>query len=120
MSDALSSGSPAKIGWAIAAQLSTEDVTLHGVTKSVSLTLSALHPLAKDAWQNQRMGFVGKTSVNRKAYGIDGIAFWNSEFDPGRRAIADQVDIDVTIEAELVNMDTRDFPKAQALIARDS
>jgi polyisoprenoid-binding protein YceI len=94
------------------------DLTMHGVTKPITLKLASIHPLTKDAWQNQRIGFVGKTSVNRKAFGIDGVAFWNNEFDPGRRAIADQVDIDVTIEAELVNMDTRDYPKAQALIAR--
>ncbi len=66
----------------------------------------------------QRMGFTGKLALNRKDYGIEGIAFWNNEFDPGRRAVADQVDIDFTVEAELVNMDTRDFPKAQALIKR--
>jgi polyisoprenoid-binding protein YceI len=94
------------------------DLSMHGVTKAVTLKLAAIHPLTKDAWQNQRLGFAGKTSVNRKAFGIDGVAFWNNEFDPGRRAIADQVDIDVTLEAELVNMDTRDYPKAQALIAR--
>jgi len=96
----------------------TGDLTMHGVTKPVSLKMTELHPLSKDAWQNQRMGFVGKTSLNRKAFGIEGVMFWNNEFDPGRRAIADQVDIDVTLEAELVNMDTRDYPKAQALIAR--
>jgi polyisoprenoid-binding protein YceI len=96
----------------------TGDLTMHGVTKPVTLKLAALHPLTRDAWKNQRIGFVGKTRVNRKDFGIDGVAFWNNEFDPGRRAIADQVDIDVTLEAELVNMDTRDYPKAQALIAR--
>lgn len=96
----------------------TGNLTMHGVTKTVALELTPLHPLVKDAWQNQRMGFVGKTVLNRKDYGIDGIAFWNNEFDPGRRAIADRVDIDFTLEAELVNMDTRDFPKAQALIKR--
>ncbi|HEY6235759.1 MAG TPA: YceI family protein [Candidatus Elarobacter sp.] len=96
----------------------TGSLTMHGVTKTVALELTPVHPLAKDAWQNQRMGFTGKLSLNRKDYGIEGIAFWNNEFDPGRRAVADQVDIDVTVEAELVNMDTREFPKAQALIKR--
>jgi polyisoprenoid-binding protein YceI len=93
-------------------------LTMHGVTKTVALELAPIHALAKDAWQNQRMGFTGKLALNRKDYGIEGIAFWNNEFDPGRRAVADQVDIDFTVEAELVNMDTRDFPKAQALIKR--
>ena len=96
----------------------TGSLTMHGVTKTVALELTPVHPLAKDAWQNQRMGFTGKLSLNRKDYGIEGIAFWNNEFDPGRRAVADQVDIDFTVEVEVVNMDTRDFPKAQALIKR--
>jgi polyisoprenoid-binding protein YceI len=96
----------------------TGNLTLHGVTKTVALELTPVHPLMKDAWQNQRMGFTGTASLNRKDYGIEGIAFWNNEFDPGRRAIADRVDIEFTVEAELVNMDTRDFPKAQALIKR--
>ena len=96
----------------------TGSLTMHGVTKTVALELTPTHPLAKDAWQNQRMGFTGKLTLNRKDYGIEGIAFWNNEFDPGRRAVADQVDVDFTVEAELVNMDTRDFPKAQALIKR--
>jgi polyisoprenoid-binding protein YceI len=96
----------------------TGSLTMHGVTKTVALELTPVHPLVKDAWQNQRMGFTGKLTLNRKDYGIEGIAFWNNEFDPGRRAIADQVDVDFTVEAELANMDTRDVPKAQALIKR--
>ncbi len=96
----------------------TGSLTMHGVTKTVALELTPVHPLVKDAWQNQRMGFTATLSLNRKDYGIEGIAFWNNEFDPGRRAVADRVDIDATVEAELANMDTRDLPKAQALIKR--
>ncbi len=96
----------------------TGSLTMHGVTKTVALELTPVHPLVKDAWQNQRMGFSGKLALNRKDYGIEGIAFWNNEFDPGRRAIADRVDIDFMVEAELANMDTRSAPKAEALIKR--
>lgn len=92
------------------------NLTMHGVTKPVALEVTQLHPLVKDAWGNQRAGFTGKTTINRKDFGIEGIAFWNNEFDPGRRAIADRVDIEFMIEPELVNMDTRNFPKAQDLI----
>lgn len=96
----------------------TGSLAMHGVTKTVALELTPVHPLVKDAWQNQRVGFSGKLALNRKDYGIEGIAFWNNEFDPGRRAIADQVDIDFMVEAELANMDTRNSPKAEALIKR--
>jgi len=94
------------------------NLTMHGTTRPIVLALYNQHRLVKDAWQNRRIGFFGAAGVNRKDFGIDGIAFWNNEFDPGRRAISDKVEINFEIEAELVNMDTRDFPKAQALIAR--
>jgi polyisoprenoid-binding protein YceI len=96
----------------------TGNLTMHGVTKTVALELTPVHPLVKDAWRNERIGFVGKTSLNRKDYGIEGIAFWNNEFDPGKRGIADQVEIDVTVEAELVNMDRRNSPKIEELMKR--
>jgi polyisoprenoid-binding protein YceI len=94
------------------------NLTMHGVTKPVALELTPLHPLVKDAWRNERIGFVGKTSLNRKDYGIEGIAFWNNEFDPGRRSVADQVDVEFTIEAELANMENRNPPKVEALMKR--
>ena len=94
------------------------DLTLHGVTKPVVISLVLAHPLMKDAWGNQRLGFTGTTTINRKDFGIEGTAFWNNEFDPGRRAIADDVAIDAAIELELVNMLSRTFPKAEALVKR--
>ena len=94
------------------------DLAMHGVTKPVVISLTPVHPLMKDAWGNQRLGFSGTTAINRKDFGIEGTAFWNNEFDPGRHAIADTIDIDAEIELELVNMGSRSFPKAEALIKR--
>jgi polyisoprenoid-binding protein YceI len=92
------------------------NLTMHGVTKQVALEVTPLHPLVRDAWRNERIGFTGKTSLNRKDFGIEGIAFWNNEFDPGRRAIADQVDVELTVEAELANMANRSTPQVDALM----
>jgi len=98
-------------GYALAGEL-----TMHGVVKPVVIALVPTHPLLKDAWGNQRLGFTGTTTIDRKDFGIEGTAFWNNEFDPGRRAIADEIAIDAAIELELVNMGSRAFPKADALI----
>src|SRR5665213_3329985 len=92
------------------------ELTMHGVVKPVVIALVPTHPLLKDAWGNQRLGFTGTTTIDRKDFGIEGTAFWNNEFDPGRRAIADEIAIDAAIELELVNMGSRAFPKADALI----
>jgi tetratricopeptide (TPR) repeat protein len=82
------------------------------------ISLVATHPLARDGWGNQRIGFTGTTTISRKDFGIDATAFWNNEFDPGRRGIGDAIEIDAAIELEAVNMGTRSAPKAEALVKR--
>jgi polyisoprenoid-binding protein YceI len=90
-------------------------LTMHGVTKEVAIPFTVLHPRRTDAWGNYRIGFVGAVTVSRKAYGILGTAFWNSEFDPGRMSISDDVAIDLTVEAEVNNVDRWDTPKGDSL-----
>lgn len=40
--------------------------SMHGVTKEISIPFTRLHPLSRDAWGNQRVGFLGHTTLNRK------------------------------------------------------
>lgn len=92
-------------------------LTMHGVTRDIAIPFTVLHPLTKDAWGNQRMGFVGSVSLSRKEYGILGTAFWNSEFDPGRMSISDNVDIELTLEAEVSEVDKWGTPRADSVRA---
>jgi polyisoprenoid-binding protein YceI len=92
-------------------------LTMHGVTREVSIPFKLLHPLSADAWGNQRVGFVGDLTLNRKDYGILGTAFWNSEFDPGRMSISNEVEIELTIEAEVNNVERWTTPKGDSLLA---
>ena len=92
-------------------------LTMHGVTREVSIPFKLLHPLSGDAWGNQRVGFVGVLTLNRKDYGILGTAFWNSEFDPGRMSISNEVEIELTISAEASNVDRWTAPKGDSLLA---
>ena len=92
-------------------------LTMHGVTREVAIPVSELHPLSKDAWGNRRIGYVGSLVLSRKEYGILGTAFWNSEFDPGRMSVSDEVNIELTLEGEVNNVDRWGTPKGDSLRA---
>lgn len=66
----------------------TGDLTLRGVTKSVVLD-SVITGTATDDWGNERIGFEGRTSVNRKDFGIA----WNKVQKSGAITVAEKVDI---------------------------
>jgi polyisoprenoid-binding protein YceI len=91
-------------------------LTMHGVTKPVAIAFKQTHALTGDAWGNKRMGFVGRLSLNRKDYGILGTKFWNSEFDPGRMSISDNVDIDLNVEAEASQVEKWTTPKGDSVL----
>jgi polyisoprenoid-binding protein YceI len=92
-------------------------LTMHGVTRPVAIEFVQIHPVSSDAWGNKRVGFVGHLSLNRKDYGILGTKFWNSEYDPGRMSISDKVDIDLTLEAEVHQVELWTTPKGDSLLA---
>jgi polyisoprenoid-binding protein YceI len=91
-------------------------LTMHGVTKPVAINFTQIHPVSADAWGNKRVGFLGHLSLNRKDYGILGTKFWNSEYDPGKMSISDNVDIDLTLEAEVNQVERWTAPKADSLL----
>ena len=92
------------------------DFTLHGVTKHLAIPFVMLNPPVSDAWGNQRMTFQGNLRISRKDYGILGTAFWNSEFDPGRMAVSDDVDIELLVSATVPNVDKWMDPAGDSLI----
>jgi polyisoprenoid-binding protein YceI len=72
----------------------TGDLTMHGVTKTITLPVEFLG-FAKDPRGNQRAGFTTHVTLNRKDYGI----MWNRALDNGGTLLSDDVDITVNIEA---------------------
>jgi len=94
----------------------TGPLTMHGVTRPIEIAFTQIHPVSSDAWGNKRVGFVGHTSLNRKDYGILGTKFWNSEYDPGRMSISDNVDIDITLEAEVNQVEKWTTPRGDSLL----
>jgi polyisoprenoid-binding protein YceI len=91
-------------------------LTMHGVTKPIAIAFKQTHGLMSDGWGNRRVGFVGTVSLNRKDYGVLGTKFWNSDFDPGRMSISDNVDIELNVEAEANQVEKWTTPRGDSLL----
>jgi len=68
----------------------TGDLTIHGVTKEVTLDVEGPSAPIKDPWGNQRIGASASLKINRKDFGVNGA--------PG--VVGD--DINITIDVELI------------------
>jgi polyisoprenoid-binding protein YceI len=66
------------------------DLTIHGVTKEVTLDVDGPSAPIKDPWGNQRIGASASTKINRKDFAVNGA--------PG--VVGDEITI--TIDAELI------------------
>lgn len=74
----------------------TGDLTMHGVTKSVTLDADPLSQVIKDPSGKERMAATAKTVVNRKDFGMS----FDKNMDNGGAMVGDNVTI--TLEVELV------------------
>ena len=72
----------------------TGDFTLHGVTKSITLTVSAVAPV-KDPWGNSRAGVTGSGTLLRSEYGLT----YNSVLETGHALISDEIKFTFDIQA---------------------
>jgi polyisoprenoid-binding protein YceI len=73
----------------------TGDLTIHGVTKAVTLDVEGPTPEVKDPWGNTKTGIVATTKINRKDFGLT----WNVALETGGVLVGEEVQIH--IEAEL-------------------
>jgi len=74
----------------------TGDLTIHGVTKEVTLDAEGPAPEAKDPWGNVKSGASASTKINRKDFGL----VWNMALETGGVLVADEIAI--TLEVELL------------------
>jgi polyisoprenoid-binding protein YceI len=72
----------------------TGDLTLHGVTRDITLDVEGLTPEVKDPWGNFRRGATATTKINRKDFGLT----WNKVLDGGGLVVGDEVNIYVEVE----------------------
>jgi polyisoprenoid-binding protein YceI len=71
------------------------DLTLHGVTREVTLAVEVLGAPIKDPWGNTRAGASATTTISRKAFGLK----WNKMIEAGGAVIGDQVSVTIDVEA---------------------
>lgn len=72
----------------------TTDLTIHGVTKSVTFDMEFLGA-AKDPWGQERIGLHGKTKVDRREFGLS----WNQALETGGLLVGSDVEITLDLEA---------------------
>ena len=70
------------------------DLTLHGVTREVTLE-AEFGGTAKDPWGNERTAFSAKTALDRRDYGLT----WNAALEAGGVLVGEKVEISIELEA---------------------
>lgn len=72
----------------------TGDLTIKGVTKSITLDLEYTGA-AVDPYNNQRIGFEAKTTINRKEWGVN----WNAALETGGVLVGEKISLEFEISA---------------------
>jgi polyisoprenoid-binding protein YceI len=72
----------------------TGDLTIKGVTKPVVVDFE-YNGAAVDPFQNQRIGFEGKTTINRKDWGVS----WNAALETGGVLVSEKVTLEFEVSA---------------------
>ncbi|HTY53686.1 MAG TPA: YceI family protein, partial [Candidatus Binataceae bacterium] len=70
------------------------DLTLHGVTKEVTLDVEGPSKQVKDPRGNIHIGAVATTTINRKDFGL----VWNRTMDTGGLMVGEEVSITIDVE----------------------
>jgi polyisoprenoid-binding protein YceI len=71
------------------------DLTLHGVTKEVTLDVEGPTPTIKDPMGNLRAGVHATTTIDRRDFGL----VWNRVLEGGGAVVGDEVAIAIDAEA---------------------
>jgi polyisoprenoid-binding protein YceI len=71
----------------------TGDMTIHGVTREVTLDVTA-EGVGKDPWGGERAGFSADTKIKRSDFGLT----WNQLLEAGGFAVGDEVKISLDFE----------------------
>jgi polyisoprenoid-binding protein YceI len=69
------------------------DLTIRGVKREVVLD-AEYGGRGKDPWGNERVGFVAKTSIDRKDFGLT----WNQVLETGGILVGDRVEIELDVQ----------------------
>jgi polyisoprenoid-binding protein YceI len=70
------------------------DLTIRGVSKSVTLTVEDVSKPVTDPWGNARMGLSASAKINRKDFGL----LWDTPLESGGVVLGDEVTITLDVE----------------------
>lgn len=70
------------------------ELTIRGVIREVTLDVE-YGGRGKDPWGNERVGFVAKTLIDRKDFGLT----WNQVLETGGILVGDRVEIELDVQA---------------------
>ena len=70
------------------------ELTLHGVTKPVTLHATGLSQSVIDPWGNERMGARATGTIDRQAFGVK----WNQALEAGGLLVGDEVELSIDVE----------------------
>ena len=73
----------------------TGDLTIHGVTREITLDVEGPTSEVKDPWGKQRVGASATAKLSRKDFGL----VWNATLETGGVMVGDEVKITIDIEA---------------------
>jgi polyisoprenoid-binding protein YceI len=71
------------------------DLTIHGMTRLVTLDVDGPTPETKDPWGNLRIGASITTKIDRKDFGLT----WNTNLEAGGVLVGQEVKISIDLEA---------------------
>jgi polyisoprenoid-binding protein YceI len=72
------------------------DLTIHGVTKTVTLDVERPSEETKDPWGNVKIGTSASTKIKRKDFGLT----WNAALEAGGLLVGD--DVSITLDVQFV------------------
>ncbi|HEY1558797.1 MAG TPA: YceI family protein [Kofleriaceae bacterium] len=72
----------------------TGNLTMHGVTKAITLAIEEPSSPQKDPWGGTRLGAAATAKVNRKDWGLN----WNAALEAGGVLVGEQVKIHLEIQ----------------------
>lgn len=72
----------------------TGDLTIHGVTQPVELTVDAPEPAGKDPWGGTRRGFEARGEIKRSDFGM----VYNQALEAGGVLVSDKIKINLEVQ----------------------
>jgi len=72
------------------------DLSIHGVTRKVTLDVEGPSDAMKDPWGNTRIGLSATTRINRKDFGLT----WNAALETGGILVGE--DVTITLDVQFI------------------